>query len=192
VVRQIDAPVVLVGHSYGGAVITVAGVEDNVRALVHLSAYALEVGESLGEQGRFPDSDLAAVLAVSQRALALPSWLVTMLRECRIVLADRFGVPADELTGPVFPNSLDKLRDKYNTLARWREFRRRAGYPWVTFRTFRRSVAIILDEAGLSARQIADQLGHSKVSTTQDVYMGRRMSSRRAAEAPDAIRWFDS
>ena len=59
-VRQIDGPVILVGHSYGGAVITVAGVEDNVRALVYLSAYALDEDESLGElQGRFPDSALA-------------------------------------------------------------------------------------------------------------------------------------
>ena len=57
VIRQIDGPVILVGHSYGGAVITVAGVEDNVQALVYLSAYALDEGESLGElQGRFPDS----------------------------------------------------------------------------------------------------------------------------------------
>jgi pimeloyl-ACP methyl ester carboxylesterase len=63
VIRQIDGPVILVGHSYGGAVITVAGVEDNVKALVYLSAYALEEGESLGElQGRFPDSPLAAAL----------------------------------------------------------------------------------------------------------------------------------
>ncbi|MFJ8933065.1 alpha/beta fold hydrolase [Streptomyces sp. NPDC102364] len=63
IVRQIPGPVVLVGHSYGGAVITVAGVEDNVRALVYLSGYALEKGESLGElQGRFPDSALAAAL----------------------------------------------------------------------------------------------------------------------------------
>ena len=63
VIRQIDGPVVLVGHSYGGAVITVAGVEPNVKALVYLSAYALEEGESLGElQGRFPDSPLAAAL----------------------------------------------------------------------------------------------------------------------------------
>ncbi len=51
------------GHSYGGAVITVAGTEDNVQALVYLAGYALEKGESLGElQGRFPDSDLAAAL----------------------------------------------------------------------------------------------------------------------------------
>jgi pimeloyl-ACP methyl ester carboxylesterase len=63
IVRQIPGPVVLVGHSYGGAVITVAGTEDNVKALVYLAGYALEKGESLGElQGRFPDSDLAAAL----------------------------------------------------------------------------------------------------------------------------------
>ncbi|MBC2865222.1 alpha/beta fold hydrolase [Streptomyces mexicanus] len=63
VVRQIPGPVVLAGHSYGGAVITVAGVEDNVKALVYLAGYALEEGESLGElQGGFPDSDLAGAL----------------------------------------------------------------------------------------------------------------------------------
>lgn len=63
IVRQIDGPVLLVGHSYGGAVITVAGVEDNVVGLVYLAGYALEEGESLGElQGRFPDSDLAKAL----------------------------------------------------------------------------------------------------------------------------------
>ncbi|MEW2515253.1 alpha/beta hydrolase family protein [Streptomyces sp. NPDC046870] len=63
IVRQIPGPVVLVGHSYGGAVITVAGTEDNVGALVYLAGYALEEGESLGElQGRFPDSDLADAL----------------------------------------------------------------------------------------------------------------------------------
>lgn len=66
VVRQIEGPVVLVGHSYGGAVITVAGVEDNVKALVYLAGYALDEGESLGElQGRFPDSELASGLVYS-------------------------------------------------------------------------------------------------------------------------------
>ncbi|RVU28826.1 alpha/beta hydrolase [Streptomyces antnestii] len=63
IVRGIPGPVVLVGHSYGGAVITVAGAEDNVTALVYLAGYALEEGESLGElQGGFPDSDLAGAL----------------------------------------------------------------------------------------------------------------------------------
>lgn len=63
IVRQIAGPVLLVGHSYGGAVITVAGAEENVVGLVYLAGYALDEGESLGElQGRFPDSDLAAAL----------------------------------------------------------------------------------------------------------------------------------
>ncbi|WP_033825664.1 alpha/beta fold hydrolase [Kitasatospora sp. MBT63] len=63
VVRQIPGPVVLVGHSYGGAVITVAGAEENVKALVYLAGYALEEGESLGGlQGRFPASELASAL----------------------------------------------------------------------------------------------------------------------------------
>lgn len=62
-VEQIDGPVVLAGHSYGGAVITVAGAAENVVALVFVSGYVLEVGESLGQlQGGFPDSDLAANL----------------------------------------------------------------------------------------------------------------------------------
>jgi pimeloyl-ACP methyl ester carboxylesterase len=63
VVEQIDGPVVLAGHSYGGAVITVAGAADNVVGLVYVAGYALAEGESLGElQGGFPDSDLAANL----------------------------------------------------------------------------------------------------------------------------------
>jgi pimeloyl-ACP methyl ester carboxylesterase len=63
VVRQIDGPVLLVGHSYGGAVITVAGNEGNVVGLVYLAAYVLDEGESLGElQGRFAPAPLAEAL----------------------------------------------------------------------------------------------------------------------------------
>ncbi|MFI9150109.1 alpha/beta fold hydrolase [Streptomyces sp. NPDC053367] len=59
VAAQIDGPVVLVGHSYGGALITVAGTTENVVGLVYVAAYVLEEGESLGElQGRFPLSPL--------------------------------------------------------------------------------------------------------------------------------------
>ncbi|MFI9612130.1 alpha/beta fold hydrolase [Streptomyces sp. NPDC052023] len=63
VASQIDGPVVLVGHSYGGALITVAGAVGNVVGLVFVSAYVLEEGESLGElQGRFPASPLVSNL----------------------------------------------------------------------------------------------------------------------------------
>ena len=43
----IDGPVVLVGHSYGGAVITDAGTHPRVEHLVYLTAFALDAGESL-------------------------------------------------------------------------------------------------------------------------------------------------
>ncbi len=42
-----DGPVVRVGHSYGGAVITKAGNSDNVAALVYIAAFAPDDGESL-------------------------------------------------------------------------------------------------------------------------------------------------
>jgi len=43
-----DGPVVLVGHSYGGAVITEAGTDPNVAALVYVCAFAPDKGESVG------------------------------------------------------------------------------------------------------------------------------------------------
>jgi pimeloyl-ACP methyl ester carboxylesterase len=64
-VRQIDGPVLLVGHSYGGAVITVAGTaaRRNVVGLVHVAAFIPDAGETLAEIGaRFPHTRLAEVL----------------------------------------------------------------------------------------------------------------------------------
>jgi len=48
-VRQVDGPVLLVGHSYGGAVITQAGDLPNVVGLVYVAAFAPDEGESLGQ-----------------------------------------------------------------------------------------------------------------------------------------------
>src|ERR1700722_67509 len=45
-IDAMDGPVVLVGHSYGGAVITEAGNHPKVRALVYIAAFALDEGES--------------------------------------------------------------------------------------------------------------------------------------------------
>ncbi|KAA0097962.1 alpha/beta hydrolase [Mycolicibacterium sp. P1-18] len=42
-----DGPVVLVGHSYGGAVITEAGLHDKVAALVYVAAFAPDEGETV-------------------------------------------------------------------------------------------------------------------------------------------------
>lgn len=45
-----DGPVILVGHSYGGTVITEAGVDAKVAGLVYVSALAPDAGESTGDQ----------------------------------------------------------------------------------------------------------------------------------------------
>ncbi|WP_432571254.1 alpha/beta fold hydrolase [Kineococcus sp. SYSU DK005] len=71
VAEAVDGPVLLAGHSYGGAVVGVAGEAANVVGLVFVSGYALQEGESLGElQGRFPDSDLAANLVYQRFPVA--------------------------------------------------------------------------------------------------------------------------
>ncbi|KRE00683.1 alpha/beta hydrolase [Bosea sp. Root670] len=63
-IRSIAGPVVLVGHSYGGPVITeAANGQPNVKALVYVAAFAPDTGESsLSLTGRFPGSTLSSAI----------------------------------------------------------------------------------------------------------------------------------
>jgi pimeloyl-ACP methyl ester carboxylesterase len=47
VIDGLDGPVVLAGHSYGGAVITAAGTHEKVAAVVYIAAFAPDTGESV-------------------------------------------------------------------------------------------------------------------------------------------------
>jgi len=69
--EQIPGPVIAVGHSYGGAVITNAATDaDNVVGLVYVAAFAPDEGERLGEvEGGSRDS----VLSTAQVALQYPT-----------------------------------------------------------------------------------------------------------------------
>ena len=63
-----DGPCILVGHSYGGAVITEAGTDSSVVGLVYIAAHMPDAGESEAEDGkRFP-SDLSKSNAVKKTA----------------------------------------------------------------------------------------------------------------------------
>lgn len=64
-VRSIRGPVILVGHSYGGPVITeAANSSSNVKALVYVAAFAPDKGESsLTLSGKFPGSTLGSALS---------------------------------------------------------------------------------------------------------------------------------
>lgn len=50
VLQRQDGPVILVGHSYGGTVITEAGSDPKVAGLVYVAAFAPDAGESTGDQ----------------------------------------------------------------------------------------------------------------------------------------------
>lgn len=65
VLKSIKTPVVLVGHSYGGPVISEAAYgTSNVKSLVFVAAFAPDVGETAAElSGRFPGGTLAPTLA---------------------------------------------------------------------------------------------------------------------------------
>jgi pimeloyl-ACP methyl ester carboxylesterase len=65
IVKSIKGPVVLVGHSYGGAVISAAANEQpNVKGLVYVAAFAPEQGETALElSGRYPGGTLGGALA---------------------------------------------------------------------------------------------------------------------------------
>lgn len=63
VLDSIDGPVVLVGHSYGGFVITEAGTHPSVEALVYVGAFAPDHGENAFELStKFPGSTLGEAL----------------------------------------------------------------------------------------------------------------------------------
>ena len=73
----------------------------------------------------------------------------------------------------IFPSTAGTWRDPDNFDKQWRKVREDLGVPEVTSHSFRKSVADLIDVGGLSARVGADQLGHAKVSMTQDKYMSR-------------------
>lgn len=93
------------------------------------------------------------------------------------------GVGPDE---PVF-GTIDGGFREPRTVSRWlHEVRADSDLEWVTSHAWRKTTASILDGSGVTARMIADQLGHSRVSMTQDVYLGRGEQDPRVLAALEA------
>ncbi|RKT84170.1 Site-specific recombinase XerD [Saccharopolyspora antimicrobica] len=118
----------------------------------------------------------------ADRDIPLADWCVEMLLERRAKL----GKVDPE--SPIFTNTKGGYLNFQNLTNRvWLPFRKRAGYEWVTFHTLRKTFATLLDGAGMTAREIADLLGHSNPWTTYNTYMGRGLESRRSAEVLDSV-----
>jgi len=100
---RVSSPAILVGHSYGGTVITAAGTDDRVAGLVYIAALApdeAETSQSLQEQ--FPVTDIFAHIEIADgRIWMLPSGIGCFAgdlseQEQQLVWATQ-GVPAADL-----------------------------------------------------------------------------------------------
>jgi len=72
--NRVEGPVLLVGHSYGGATITGAGTDPRVTGLVYIAAVAPDAGETVQDQlNKYPSEIFNHVEAADDRAWMLPS-----------------------------------------------------------------------------------------------------------------------
>jgi pimeloyl-ACP methyl ester carboxylesterase len=71
---RVSSPALLVGHSYGGAVITAAGTDDRVSGLVYIAAVAPDTGETVnGQLSQFPTTEVFKHIEVGEgRVWMLP------------------------------------------------------------------------------------------------------------------------
>jgi pimeloyl-ACP methyl ester carboxylesterase len=72
--NRVGSPVLLVGHSYGGATITASGVDHRVAGLVYIGAVAPDVGETVQQQlDKYPSDIFTRVEIADGRAWMLPN-----------------------------------------------------------------------------------------------------------------------
>ena len=100
---RVSSPAILVGHSYGGTVITAAGTDDRVAGLVYIAALAPDEGEtSQSLQDQFPVTDVFSHIEIADgRIWLLPSGIGCFAgdlpeQEQRLVWATQ-GVPDADL-----------------------------------------------------------------------------------------------
>jgi pimeloyl-ACP methyl ester carboxylesterase len=100
---RVSSPAILVGHSYGGTVITAAGTDDRVAGIVYIAALAPDEGEtSQSLQEQFPATDIFAHIEIADgRIWMLPSGIGCFAgdlpeQEQQLVWAAQ-GVPAVDL-----------------------------------------------------------------------------------------------
>lgn len=116
--------------------------------------------------------------AAGRRTVPLPLFAVTMLTARR-------NIPFFGEAEVIFPSTAGTLRDPNNFGKQWRTVRDDLGVPEVTTHSFRKTVATLIDDDGLSARIGADHLGHTHVSMTQDRYMTRGRIHTQVADLLD-------
>lgn len=116
--------------------------------------------------------------AAGQRAVPLPAFATAALadRRCREYVGEQ---------PMIFPSTAGTWRDPNNFNKRWRGVRDTLNVPDVSSHSFRKTLATLVDDEGLSPRIAADQLGHRNVSMTQNVYQARGRTHQVVADLLD-------
>jgi len=102
--NRVGGPAILVGHSYGGATITGAGLDDRVAGLVYIAAVAPDAGETVQDQlDKYPSEIFGHVEIADGRAWLAPKGTAFFCgdlspAEQKLVWATHFAPAADLLT----------------------------------------------------------------------------------------------
>ncbi|KXC05759.1 tyrosine-type recombinase/integrase [Microbacterium hominis] len=162
---------------------------DMVDLIEFLAGTGVRISEALG-------LDWADVEIVAPAGIPTLGAIVTVRKSKTTAGERRITVPAavaaalvrrERRDGPVFPTPFLKRRDRRNTANEWQAARERLELGEYTFHSFRKTVATALDQAGLSARAIAEYLGHANPSLTMNVYMSKTVGGTAAASALDSV-----
>jgi pimeloyl-ACP methyl ester carboxylesterase len=102
---RVSSPAILVGHSYGEAVITAAGTDDRVAGLVYIAAVAPDAGETVeGQLNQFPTTEVFSHIEVGEgRVWMLPEGVKYFAgdlseQEQKVVWATHYAPAADLFT----------------------------------------------------------------------------------------------
>jgi len=122
--KRVSSPAILVGHSYGGAVITAAGIDERVVGLVYIAAVAPDAGETTASQiAQFPPTDAFANIEVADgRIWLLPDKGIASfagdlpIDEQKIVWATSFA-PSAELFSKNAPGTAWKSKPSWYIVA---------------------------------------------------------------------------
>ena len=96
---RVSSPAILVGHSYGGSVITAAGTDERVAGLVYIAALAPDADEtSQSQQAKFPVTDVFKRIEVRSKSKRL--FMQPIMRPLRIYLAVMPLVPRGNRSRP--------------------------------------------------------------------------------------------
>jgi pimeloyl-ACP methyl ester carboxylesterase len=99
--NRVSGPVLLVGHSYGGATITAAGVDERVAGLVYIAAVAPDAGETVQSQlDKYPSDIFGRIEVADGRVWMLPNGTEFFagdlsLEEQKVVWATHYAPAAD-------------------------------------------------------------------------------------------------